>query len=475
MPTINPTTRLQQVTPRFNLEPLKQVLQNPIAEALKETGQNRYHASTILIPAFVIWVVLAMTLRRDLNTHQVLEWALSGLKWMDLNLVAGLISEGALSHARVRVGEKVFELIFRKLTASVNDLEPDFHGLITVIFDGTTMDMPDTQANRTEFGKPRSGHSEAAFPQMRVMALLAPAARIVLELACGPYVGKGTGERTLMQGILDQITRKGLLYLFDAGFYSFLLAFTLTNRDEAFVMKISSQVGVKKLPDGDYRDGSYLGEINGKVKGKRKRLIVRVIDFQFKGFRPCRLITNLLDKKITAREIIRQYHKRWDIEIAFDEIKTHQCARLRGQAPTVLRSKRPDLVRQELWAIVISYNTVRQLMRRAANEYDKEVTELSFLDTLQQIIDAIPIISCSGYKSKKQAYEYLLYQIAHCEIDRPRRGRVNPRVIKIQTSKFKRKTGADKGELRDFEKDLSILVYKNIEAGSDCDALEKAA
>jgi IS4 transposase len=73
-------------------------------------------------------------------------------------------------------------------------------------------------------------------------------------------------------------------------------------------------------------------------QGQRKRytileVVVRIVEYQIPGFRPARLLTTLLDPQISAKELLLHYHKRWDIEIAFDEIKTHQCATLWGQGP----------------------------------------------------------------------------------------------------------------------------------------------
>jgi len=132
-------------------------------------------------------------------------------------------------------------------------------------------------------------------------------------------------------------------------------------------MKVAKSVKLKPIPGSQMPDGSYLTKITGKIEdpagstnGRKKwielSIVVRVICFQINGFRPVRLITSILEPKITAKELIVHYHKRWDIEIAYDEIKTHQCATLRGQAPTILRSKRSDLVEQELYAILITYN-----------------------------------------------------------------------------------------------------------------------
>ena len=54
-------------------------------------------------------------------------------------------------------------------------------------------------------------------------------------------------------------------------------------------------------------------------------------------------------------------------------------------------------------------------------------------------------------------HQYLLSLISQSEIDRPRRKRINPRVVKIKMSKFKRKNSSHKSEIRDIEKDLKIL------------------
>ena len=170
------------------------------------------------------------------------------------------------------------------------------------------------------------------------------------------------------------------------------------------------------------------------------------------------MITRILDPAITAREIIIHYHKRWDIEIAYDEIKTHQCATLRGQMPTIIRSKRSDLVEQELYAMLIMYNLIRSLIYQSANKEGKEPLQISFLDTLQLIIDSTPFMTTAKDSKRKQIFSYLLKIIADSSIDRPRRLRSNPRVVKVKMSKFKRKRKKNKSEYRNFEEDTQIIT-----------------
>jgi hypothetical protein len=106
------------------------------------------------------------------------------------------------------------------------------------------------------------------------------------------------------------------------------------------------------------------------------------------------------------------------------------------------------LVEQELYALLISYNITRWLMFQAASEYGVKALELSFLDSLQWIIDAVNQVNVHNYLSKL---------IAESGIDRPRRNRVNPRVVKIKMSKFKSKRKVDKGENIDYEKVTEII------------------
>ena len=210
---------------------------------------------------------------------------------------------------------------------------------------------------------------------MRWVSLLAIGPRLLLDVAYGPSKGKGTGERTLMMSILQRLKPKNLLFMVDAGLYSFPMMLTIEQQDCAFLLKVSSNPVLpvaKRLPDGSYlchKQGKILDPLHSTEKRKKwqsETVTLRVITYQIPGFRPARLVTNIVDPSISAQELVMQYHKLWDIELCLDEIKTHQCATLRGQMPTLFRSKLPELVEQELYAMMIVYNLLRELMLQAA-------------------------------------------------------------------------------------------------------------
>lgn len=466
----NMVEALRQFGSSFKLEPFGKKMQPIINKALATHNKDKYRKGTKLTPSLLVWLVLSLTLRRDINYPNTLNWMVSGLRWLRLDLPVKLVKDGAISHARVKLGVAVFRTIFNLFVLSFTVISPDFYGWVTVMFDGTAMNMPDTESNCKKFGKPKSSRGSGAFPQMRVMALLVLSMRLIFDIEYAPFNGKKTGERTLMLKILGKIKRLDFLFLFDAGFYSFLLVWQMKQKGFNFIMKISKSIKLHEIPGSRMSDGSYLAIIKGKIedptrsangrkKWKEVEVIVRVIKFQIRGFRPVRLITTIVDPTITAKEIVKHYHTRWDIEIAYDEIKTHQCATLRGQMPTIIRSKRSDLVEQELYAIVITYNMIRSLIHEAASTHGKDPRFISFLDTLQLIIDAVSFMSYTQ-GNEKNMFDYLLELIADSTIDRPRRPRINPRVVKVKMSKFKRKRKTDKSEYRNFDNDVQILFQE---------------
>lgn len=463
----------------FSLAPFDTLLSPLIAETLVEQGKDKYRKGTILVPKLLVWLVLVLTLRRDLNYHKALNWLVSGFRWLTdlLPAEARIVADGAISHARVKLGWRVFRVLLDKLVAAAPPPRPDFHGRVTGVFDGSTATMPDTEANIAAFGKPKARKNQAAFPQVRLMALLAVSVRSILDVAFAAYCGKGTGERALMLEILGRLTHTGLLLLLDAGLYSFEMVWTISQRGLEFIVKVPRSVKFKRLQR--LPDGSFLAQMTGKIidpdatptpSGRRRwktvSLTVRLIRVEIPGFRPFWLMTNLLDPAITAREIALHYHRRWDLEIAYDEIKTHQCATLRGQSPTTFRSKLPDLVKQELYALVIMYNLVRGVIREAAAEQAKDPCEISFLDALQHLIDAAPVLTATSAAQRAGKRPYLLAVIADCMIDRPRRPRINPRVVKVKMSKFKRKNEKHKSEYRDIEKELKIITHLELEGAA---------
>ncbi|MFO0702129.1 MAG: hypothetical protein U0236_23190 [Nitrospira sp.] len=155
--------------------------------------------------------------------------------------------------------------------------------------------------------------------------------------------------------------------------------------------------------------------------------------------------------------MLLQVQCEWEVELTYDSIKTHQCARRTGQCPTVLRSKTPDLVRQEIYAMLTVYNLVRDLIRQAAEKHGLDPLEISFTDTVRAVLDAIPAMRRARPTCLKELYEDLLDDIARSQLKRRRRPRAYARVVRVKMSNFRVK-GFKDGEIhRDFLNATRVL------------------
>jgi hypothetical protein len=145
----------------------------------------------------------------------------------------------------------------------------------------------------------------------------------------------------------------------------------------------------QRWPDGSYRSRIYASERDWRHR--TNGVVVRVIDYHLEGIADAepiyRLLTTILDPaEAPAEELAALYHERWEVETALDELKTH----LRG-AKIVLRSKTPDLVRQEFYGLLLAHFAVRGLMHEAALQAGEDPDRLSFVHAVRVIRRKLPL------------------------------------------------------------------------------------
>jgi hypothetical protein len=165
--------------------------------------------------------------------------------------------------------------------------------------------------------------------------------------------------------------------------------------------------------------------------------VVRLIDYRIDDRTRAdagthRLLTTLLDARLDpAKRLIELYHERWEEELAIDELKTHQAARV------VLRSQTPAGVIQELYGLLLAHFVVRTLMCEAAATQDLPPRRLSFTGALKILRCRLP--ECpKTERGRRRWYKNLLAEIAEETLEE-RRDRINPRVIKCKMSKWPKK------------------------------------
>lgn len=149
----------------FGFAPFEPTLQNIIVDCLKENGKDKCRKGTILTPSVLVWLCLALALRRDLNYNRALNWLVASFRWKQLNFPARIVKDGAISHARARMGVDIFRNIFNKFVSSFGNNSPDFHGYISALFDGTSMTMPDTESNKKNLANTNREEATAPSPK----------------------------------------------------------------------------------------------------------------------------------------------------------------------------------------------------------------------------------------------------------------------------------------------------------------------
>lgn len=182
--------------------------------------------------------------------------------------------------------------------------------------------------------------------------------------------------------------------------------------------------------------------------GKRnKPLRLRLLSYEIEEGETVRLVTNLLcPKQYPAREIGLFYHERWEVELVYDELKTHFVTVSNGKQPTHFRSKRPDGILQEAYGMFIAYNLIRDLMSEAARSTkDLRPLQLSFVDTVETVKVLSPQFQAKTTSEHRSAYNELLKEVSACKL-RARRKRRYPRAVKINMGNYKRKRGRGGGE-----------------------------
>jgi hypothetical protein len=251
-----------------------------------------------------------------------------------------------------------------------------------VSLDGSTLDVADEAANAAAFGRPGSSRGASAYPQIRFVCLVENGTHV---LFASQMSGCETGETTLARDVLAGLQR-GMRCLADRQFFGFALWQQACGTGADLLWRIKKNIRLpcaKRLPDGSYL--SHLYPCEQDRRHKTAGVPVRVIEYRLDGVAGAeplyRLVTTILDPDhAPARELAALYHERWEIETALDELKTH----LRG-AHIVLRSKTPDLVRQEFYGLILAHFAVRGLMHEAALQADEDPDRLSFLHAVRVV------------------------------------------------------------------------------------------
>ena len=424
-----------------------------IDQALNETGTASVRRRKLSAP-MVVWLVIGMALFRDRSIQEVvshLGLVLPSQK--NKRPTAGkTVAPSAIPQGRYRVGAAPIEAIFKRTagtwaTAAAN--EHRWRGLSLYGVDGTTLRVPDTDENRDAFGLPGTGRGQSGYPQVRLVALMALRSHLIAGAAFGPYSGKKTGEHSLAQQLWSQLPDDSLVIM-DKGFIDYGLFYRLSHDEKGSVtgnkhwlVRAKKNLRWKTLEV--FGEGDELVELSISSHARKKdpdlpkKMVARAIRYQVKGFRPQTLLTSMIDpEQYPAVEVAALYHERWEIELGYDEAKTHMLERQEA-----LRSKKAEGVRQEIWGILLAYNLVRREMTEVAEAAGVSPLRVSFRHALMliRIFCMVEAWTCSpGNLPKRLASHHeTLSSLLILPDRRPQRR--YKRHVKIKMSAYKRNPG----------------------------------
>jgi hypothetical protein len=334
----------------------------------------------------VVYYVIALALYMQSSYREVLRCLLEAVQWLrDPSAGVRVAGKSGISQARTRLGWEPLRQLHDELVKPVavgSTRGAWYRNWQLVSLDGSTFDVADEKANEDAFGRPGASRGASAYPQIRFVSLVENGTHVLFGSQMDGY---RVGEITLAKAVLPRLG-KGMLCLADRNFFGFELWRLArgTGADLLWRMKKNMRMGAeKRLPDGSYLSHVYPSQRDWRHKTNGQ--VLRVIDYRLEGIEGSepiyRLATTILDAdKAPAGELAALYHERWEIETAFDELKTH----LRG-AQIVLRSKTPDLVRQEFYGLMMAHFAIRGLMHEAALQADEDPDRLSFLHAVRVV------------------------------------------------------------------------------------------
>jgi len=362
-----------------------------VKAVLAEAGRSSVRQRDL--PAqVVVYYVIALALYMQSSYREVLRCLLEGIQWLlNPSRAVKVAGKSGISQARTRLGWEPLQRLYDEVAVPIarkQTLGAWYRGWRVVTLDGSTLEVADTVGNERAFGRPASSRGRSAYPQVRFVSLLENGTHILFGARLG---GCRNDEITLAQQVIPFL-RPRMLCLADRYFLGYELWKQAQATGAALVWQGRKNLRLpcqKRLPDGSYLSAIYHSTSDGR--NQRNGIAVRVVEYTLEGVADAepiyRLLTSLLDdRQAPAQELAALYQERWEIETALDEFKTH----LRG-AQIVLRSKTPDLVRQEFYGLMMAHFAIRGLMHEAALKADEDPDRLSFIHTVRVVRRKLPL------------------------------------------------------------------------------------
>ncbi|HEY1353002.1 MAG TPA: IS4 family transposase [Ktedonobacteraceae bacterium] len=393
---------------------LQDVLPIQTVEELLDTYQLWESREKRLNMVSIVYWLLALHLYPHLSQRRVYSKLLSPLRAVRDDVAEQLPSKGAFSYRREQLGSEPMKELFHQLARP--QATPETPGAFwkdrrLMALDGTRESLPDTWANRVAFQYSTDDQdNHSPFPQARVLLLVECGTHLICDAELGSV---REGEPTLGRDLLTRTDWRDTLVMWDRNFHANRAIFHVSNAGGHVLGPIRSNVLTR--PWVTLCDGSqlvWIREERGRRRGPEKQ--VRILSYTFTdprfpqaGKRVDRLVTTLLDPfRYPAKDLAVLYHERWQVEMVIDE--TRCDLRLSEQT---LRSRTPEGVEQERYALLLVHVLVRTLMLQAAEKEEIAPTRLSFTETVRILDEHLVPLALVPAARRTHLIELLLHEI----------------------------------------------------------------
>lgn len=368
----------------------ERIPQAVVARILEETDRKSVRRRKL--PAYLMtYYVIAAALMVSVSAREVLRQLVRDVRDQYPDAKSAIATRAAICKARLRLGVEPIRQLFEQVVRPIAKRTTQgawFRGLRLVALDGSSLQLQDTPGNRKQYGKAGAAKGKTSpLPLVRFVALCEIGTHVLFAARMAPWK---ISEVALAKQLMERL-EPGMLCLADRLFYGFELWNQAVATGAQLLWRVQKTIPLPRLHM--LRDGSYLSEVRARstalVAVRTRRVPVRVIEFNVVAGgkrKHYRVITTLLDPtKAPALALANLYAKRWGIETAFAELKTH----LKGPG-VLLRSQRPELVEQDFYGLLLAHFGVRSIMEEAARKRRIPPTELSFIHVVRVIIRRLP-------------------------------------------------------------------------------------
>lgn len=414
----------------FGLATFRSSFRQMIPSKILRSLTDRFHSGRGAPPTLPTADLIEMLVYHPLHTSGTLAEHLAELGGPPLR-------DASLAERRQHLDPRLFEQILATALRPLADprFHPDafYRGLHLLGIDGAQFSLRNTEPICAQTTKARTRRGRAAFAKLGLCVI----SELGLHNPVVAAIGRQS-ERELARRCVPHLPRHSLLLgdrFYGVGCCIAECIPLCRERGSEFLFRVRANLKaepVRVLADGSalvritLADGTTmeLREIRGRIRtreGQRTEV---------------RLWTSLTDaRRHPARKLLRLYGRRWEQELATDELKN------RLHEGELLQSQTVRTAIQELAALVLAQALVARVRTAVAGRGRVPTLRVSFSKTLRMVQMLWPVLeACQGLLSRRQQQELIrrLEQRLLRQLTGPRRERTYPRAVRQPVNKWPR-------------------------------------